>query len=55
VCSSDLKEPEQVVPVPVLGPDLLDPRQYEQIRKYAQQKLVESTPISEQNNSGENL
>ncbi len=35
------KEPGEMIPVPVLGPDLMDPRQYEQIRKYSAQKLAE--------------
>jgi NADH-quinone oxidoreductase subunit B len=29
----------EAVPIPVLGPDIMDPRDYEQIRKYTQEKL----------------
>jgi NADH-quinone oxidoreductase subunit B len=36
------KEPIPAIPVPVLGPDLMDPREYERIREYAQAKLVEA-------------
>lgn len=35
------KEPDQPVVVPVLGPDLMDPRQYLQIKDYTQKKLME--------------
>jgi NADH-quinone oxidoreductase subunit B len=34
------KEGSEVVPVPVLGPDLMDPRQYEQIKAYGVEKLA---------------
>jgi hypothetical protein len=34
------KEPDQALPVPVLGPDIMDPRQYARIKEYTQQKLV---------------
>jgi NADH-quinone oxidoreductase subunit B len=33
------KEPLEPVPVPVLGPDIMDPREYAEIRKFAQEKL----------------
>ncbi len=33
------KEPEVSIPVPVLGPDIMDPRQYAQIKQYTAQKL----------------
>jgi NADH-quinone oxidoreductase subunit B len=36
------KEPEQSIPMPVLGPDLIDPRQTEKIKAYTQQKLVQA-------------
>lgn len=36
------KEPIDAIPIPVLGPDVMDPRQYDQIKQYTQQKLVES-------------
>jgi NADH-quinone oxidoreductase subunit B len=32
------KEPLEPIPVPVLGPDLMDPREYERIRQYALEK-----------------
>ncbi|HLE51908.1 MAG TPA: NADH-quinone oxidoreductase subunit NuoB [Anaerolineales bacterium] len=32
------KEPLEPIPVPVLGPDLMDPRQYGLIKKYAREK-----------------
>jgi NADH-quinone oxidoreductase subunit B len=34
------KEPVPAIPVPVLGPDLMDPRQYEIVKQYTQQKLA---------------
>ena len=33
------KEPDQALPIPVLGPDIMDPRQYNQIKEYALAKL----------------
>lgn len=33
------KEGSEVVPVPVLGPDIMDPREYEQIKSYSAEKL----------------
>lgn len=33
------KEPIEAIPVPVLGPDIMDPREYDQIREYTQKKL----------------
>jgi NADH-quinone oxidoreductase subunit B len=33
------KEPLEPVPVPVLGPDIMDPLEYAEIRKFAQEKL----------------
>lgn len=35
------KEPDQPVPVPVLGPDIMDPRQYALIKEYTAKKLAE--------------
>lgn len=35
------KEGQEVVPVPVLGPDIIDPRQTEEIKRYTTQKLAE--------------
>lgn len=40
------KEPIPEIPVPVLGPDIMDPRQYEEIRKYAEQKMAEQEAAS---------
>ena len=34
------KEPDQAIPLPVLGPDLIDPRQITQIKDYGVQKLM---------------
>ncbi len=36
------KEPEQSIPMPVLGPDLIDPRQIAKIKEYTQQKLAQA-------------
>jgi NADH-quinone oxidoreductase subunit B len=36
--SKDAIEP---IPVPVLGPDIMDPRQYAEIKKYTQEKLAQ--------------
>ncbi|BAJ63850.1 MULTISPECIES: NADH-quinone oxidoreductase subunit B [Anaerolinea] len=33
------REPAKPIPVPVLGPDLMDPRRYEEIRSYTLSKL----------------
>lgn len=33
------KEPIEAIPIPVLGPDIMDPREYARIREYAQGKL----------------
>jgi NADH-quinone oxidoreductase subunit B len=39
------KQPDQAIPMPELGPDLIDPRQKTQIKEYSLQKLVaESQP-----------
>jgi NADH-quinone oxidoreductase subunit B len=47
------KDPLDPIPVPVLGPDLMDPREYEMIKQYSAEKLVqeqelEATPIAEE-------
>lgn len=34
------KEAIEAIPVPVLGPDIMDPREYEEIKKYTQEKLA---------------
>lgn len=36
------KEPLEPIPVPVLGPDLMDPREYEMIKELSAEKAVES-------------
>jgi len=43
------KEPDQGIPVPVLGPDIMDPRQYDLIKAYTAEKLSpqqEETEVS---------
>jgi NADH-quinone oxidoreductase subunit B len=35
------KEPDQGVPIPVLGPDIMDPRQYAKIKAYTAEKLAQ--------------
>jgi NADH-quinone oxidoreductase subunit B len=35
------KEDIEPIPIPVLGPDIMDPRQYEEIKAYSQKKLAE--------------
>lgn len=43
------KEPVPDIPIPVLGPDLMDPRKYEQIKTVCStQNLETSSPINEQ-------
>jgi NADH-quinone oxidoreductase subunit B len=34
------KEPIEAIPIPILGPDIIDPRDYAQIKVYTQAKLV---------------
>jgi NADH-quinone oxidoreductase subunit B len=34
------KGPDQSLPVPVLGPDLMDPRKYAEIKEYTEKKLL---------------
>jgi NADH-quinone oxidoreductase subunit B len=41
------KEPSQPIPIPVLGPDLMDPRKYEEIKEHANQLLSESPQPAE--------
>jgi hypothetical protein len=38
-----------MVPIPVLGPDIMDPRQYDLIKSYTQEKLTQAdeTPATE--------
>ncbi len=47
------KDPIPEIPIPVLGPDIMDPRQYELIKQYAAEKLAkqeaeQATPETEQ-------
>lgn len=35
------KDPVDPIPVPVLGPDIMDPREYAEIKKYTRKKLAE--------------
>jgi NADH-quinone oxidoreductase subunit B len=39
------KDPLDPVPVPVLGPDLMDPREFELIKQYSTEKLAEEQQI----------
>lgn len=39
------KEPDQAIPLPVLGPDLIDPRQQAQIKDYGMQKLMAESQL----------
>jgi NADH-quinone oxidoreductase subunit B len=43
------KEMTDMVPIPVLGPDIMDPRQYDLIKSYTQEKLTQAdeTPATE--------
>lgn len=48
------KEPIEAIPIPVLGPDIMDPRQYAEIKRYTQEKLAQEELASEES-SGEDL
>lgn len=39
------KDPVDPIPVPVLGPDLMDPREYELIKQYSAEKLVQDQEV----------
>lgn len=41
------KEQIEPVPVPVLGPDIMDPRDYDLIKQYSAEKLVEEQEVPE--------
>lgn len=43
------KDVSEVIPVPVLGPDIMDPREYDLIRQYSNQKFkeIEAQPTEE--------
>ncbi len=43
------KEGTDMVPIPVLGPDVMDPRQYDLIKSYTQEKLDNATEATEAN------
>jgi NADH-quinone oxidoreductase subunit B len=42
------KQPDQALKMPVLGPDIMDPRQYVQIKEYTSQKMSEEQSIANQ-------
>lgn len=42
------KGPDEPLPIPVLGPDIMDPRQFELIKEYASKKLADQRAIEEQ-------
>ncbi|UCD42178.1 MAG: NADH-quinone oxidoreductase subunit NuoB [Chloroflexota bacterium] len=44
------KDPVEAIPIPVLGPDLMDPREYELIKDYTAEKQVEEeeVPVAEE-------
>jgi NADH-quinone oxidoreductase subunit B len=47
------KEGSETIPVPVLGPDLMDPRQYDLIKKYTQEKLARQEAAEAANGGSE--
>ncbi len=42
------KEGTEVIPVPVLGPDVMDPREYDQIKQYTTEKLLKEHAASQE-------
>jgi NADH-quinone oxidoreductase subunit B len=48
------KEPIEAIPIPVLGPDIMDPRHYAEIKRYTQEKLAQEELASEES-AGEDL
>jgi len=42
------KEGTEVIPVPVLGPDVMDPREYDLIKQYSAEKLLKAQAASEE-------
>jgi NADH-quinone oxidoreductase subunit B len=42
------KEGTEVIPVPVLGPDVMDPREYDLIKQYSTEKLLKEQAVSEE-------
>ena len=49
------KEPIEAIPIPVLGPDIMDPRQYAEIMHYSQEKMAQKELAEEAGNTGEGL
>jgi NADH-quinone oxidoreductase subunit B len=45
------KESIEPIPVPVLGPDIMDPRQYELIKQLSQEKLAQETAVGNKDGS----
>ena len=41
------KEGSEVIPVPVLGPDIMDPREYDLIKQYSTEKLLKEQAMVE--------
>ncbi len=39
------KEPVEAIPIPVLGPDLMDPREYDLIKQYSAEKQVKDQQV----------
>ena len=48
------KELIEAIPIPVLGPDIMDPRQYAEIKRYTHEKLAQEELASEES-AGEDL
>lgn len=46
------KEPIEPIPVPILGPDILDPRDYVQIKDFAQVKLTTAEAVAVETEAG---
>ncbi len=45
----DKEVSSEAIPIPVLGPDLMDPREYDQIRAYTAEKLAAREKVAETN------
>jgi NADH-quinone oxidoreductase subunit B len=43
----DSKTPSEAIPIPVLGPDIMDPREYAQIKQYTTEKLARQKAAAE--------
>lgn len=46
------KEPIDPIPVPILGPDIIDPRDYVQIKDFAQEKLAAAEAVAVETGAG---